>query len=411
MPRERAGRLYSKQLHVTYNSTHLLKSDGVFSEEARSKIEAFQIAHEYCPSTGRPHTHVSIRFKSRINRTVASWKKLLAGKAGPLTPRAEAGDGSSPEWDGSPIIGGGGDEAGGRLVDPSDIQHRPGKVGWRNMVEYGKKADQRPFQFGRPSLFNGAPGAGAGARIDWGLARDRISDAASWRAVLMDPDITGIVARHMKWAKEFYDVSHPQIWKPPSMTLTPWQALLARWILLCPAEHRQLHWVWSAASGTGKTTFANWLTQHCNVLPLSRKISDDLHMLSPETRVVWMDLPNSAVVEEKVRQLVEHWSNHGWKTSGKYQGTRKAWSGTLLVTSNQGPEALGSHLLQRVVEWGLVQRLTGTSMTAMRSTDAQNLGAEITLHAREGIPSLQVPGGPSFAVNVPGDLADRKSVV
>lgn len=177
---------------------------------------------EICPKTGAPHIQGYIEFKKA--KTFASVKNLI-GRA-------------------------------------AHLEYRKGTR--KEARDYCKKADTRmpdtePIELGEWT------GDEERKRNDLNKARTQIQAHKSWGAVLQDTELTEVVCRHKNWAREVYD-NRPQDIPAPDIVLYDWQVEILD-LLDQPPVTRRVIWIWSHASGTGKSTFYDYCCARFNVLP------------------------------------------------------------------------------------------------------------------------------------------------
>lgn len=130
-------------------------------------------------------------------------------------------------------------------------------------IAYCKKLDTRvapPLEFGNDE------GGHQGARADLETARQKILSCKSWPEVMHCEEISYVVARHLQWAKEVFDTRPMNIPVQEDLVLRKWENRVIS-ILDGEPQNRRIIWIWSALSGTGKTTFFNYCSTKYNVLP------------------------------------------------------------------------------------------------------------------------------------------------
>lgn len=103
------------------------------------------------------------------------------------------------------------------------------------------------------------------------------------------------------------------------LVLKPWQTNLLT-DLASPADPRKITWIWSAKGGTGKSTFATYLTVMNDACPLEYGKRADLAHIFAGT-------PKKIVVFDLTRKLPEHMEHiyslaealkRGWMNTSKY---------------------------------------------------------------------------------------------
>lgn len=186
-----------------------------------------------------------------------------------------------------------------------------------------------------------------GAREDLEAARVAIASKTSWNAVITDPELTNTVARHLSWAREVFNTR--LILAPcPEIELRKWQKKVLRF-LNGPPVKRRIIWIWSIQSGTGKTTFFDYVSANIPTVPGADWVNT-LYCYDGE-RVVWFDRTRSESNDDKSVDIfyrdLERWSNGSIHTSTKYVTCRKLVNAHIVVTANSEPD--GSRLPQRFV--------------------------------------------------------------
>lgn len=187
-----------------------------------------------------------------------------------------------------------------------------------------------------------------GKRTDLDVARKQILAHTSWHAVLQDPTLVSVVSRYLNWAKEVFN-SRPLAVIPPPITLRKWQKK-ALDIFNGPPTKRQIIWIWSYQSGTGKTTFFDYCSAHFSILP-GADFVNTLYLYNSE-RIIWFDRTRSESNDDKgtsrFYSTLESLSNHTIHSSTKYQGLRKHVCAHVVVTANGRPD--GALLPDRFLE-------------------------------------------------------------
>lgn len=177
-----------------------------------------------------------------------------------------------------------------------------------------------------------------GRRVDLEDARQRILRHTTWEAVLRDPELTAAVSRHITWAREVWN-SRPLEIPPPQIELRKWQKKVVTMLDEEPVN-RRIIWIYSYASGTGKTTFYNYCSAKYDVLP-GADWANTLYIYNSQ-RVIWFDRTRAESGNERnVDQFyidLERWSNHAVQTSTKYQPVRKYVRIHVVVTANGLPD-------------------------------------------------------------------------
>lgn len=172
-----------------------------------------------------------------------------------------------------------------------------------------------------------------GTRTDLNDARAKIEQHKSWSNVLRDPEITSAVARHKNWAREIYE-SRDRNYKPPEIQLYAWEKEASE-LLEGKPEKRRVIWIWSAESGTGKSTFFDYCSARFNVLP-GEDYPNTLYAYDDHA-IIWFDLTRADSNAPPYKAL-EKFSNGGYHISSKYVSCRKLVDAHVVVTANFPPD-------------------------------------------------------------------------
>jgi len=182
-----------------------------------------------------------------------------------------------------------------------------------------------PWEFG---VFQLEPGK----RLDLKVARETILKKRKLDDCYKDPELDQITSKYPRWVEKIHstkDVDHEI-----NIDLYDWQSEIYE-LLQGPPEHRRIFWIWSDESGTGKTTFRDWVSLKMDVLPASGKLTDILYAYD-NNDVIWFDFTRAQNGYESYASL-EELSNIGFKLSTKYTPLRKFVKAHIVVTSNHEP--------------------------------------------------------------------------
>lgn len=215
------------------------------------------------------------------------------------------------------------------------VHLEPRRGSQQQAIAYCTKTETRkvePLHFGTPSISK------QGQREDLEEARVLIASKNSWNAVLTDPGLTNTVARHLGWAREVFN-SRTIAAPLPDIVLRMWQERVMSLITAGPVK-RQIIWIWSYASGTGKTTFFDYVSAKFTVIP-GADWTNTLYCYDGE-QVVWFDRTRSESNDDKSTDSfyrdLEKWSNCTMHTSTKYVVCRKLVNAVIVVTANVQPD-------------------------------------------------------------------------
>ncbi|ESU40852.1 DNA-dependent RNA polymerase beta' subunit/160 kD subunit [Giardia duodenalis] len=146
------------------------------------------------------------------------------------------------------------------------------------------------------------------------------------------------------WAAIFEELSKRRMIAEPNIELRPWQVEIID-ILRTSPERRRIFWIWSAASGTGKTTFLEYLSLNNEfkeqTLSCPLALKELLFLFEPgKHRILYLNLPRD-YQEEKLKDsylpLLERLSDGGMMTSTKYEPRSKFMRCHIIVTANNPP--------------------------------------------------------------------------
>lgn len=188
--------------------------------------------------------------------------------------------------------------------------------------------DTQPLEFGKWD------GDDERQRTDLNDARKKILEHTSWRAVMQDPELTAVCARYGKWAREIWD-TRPLRTDDPGIHLYQWEAEVIG-MLEEPVQKRRVIWIWSAESGTGKTTFFDYCSSKYNVLPAG-DYANTMYAYDGEG-IIWFDLTRSQTGEHVPYHAIEKFSNATIHMSPKYASCRKKIVAHVVVTANIPPD-------------------------------------------------------------------------
>ncbi len=197
-------------------------------------------------------------------------------------------------------------------------------------------------------------GSQSGDRNDLAEAGEAIMQKKSWKEVLHDKELMPTVARYTKWSREMYD-NRPVEIEPVELEagLQPWQETLTNYLREEP-KRRRIFWVWSREHDTGKSTFKDYLDSlEMDILPGTLELHNLLAAYDRH-KIVWFDQAktntgqNSVNYETLRNHVLEKMSNHGWQLSTKFNVVKKYVKCHVVVTSNDPPphDALPKRLVE-----------------------------------------------------------------
>lgn len=192
------------------------------------------------------------------------------------------------------------------------------------MKAESRAPDEEPVEYGEWT------GGQERSRNDLTAAKKLISESSSWTAVMNNPELTPVIARYGRWAREVYD-NRPLTVAPLPITLYAWQEE-AMELLEGKHSRRQVIWIWSEESGTGKSTFFDYCSSRWNILPAVDYVNTlyayDGHYC------IWFDISRDQSGKEVPYHAIEKLSNGGFHLSTKYTSCRKLINCHIVVTAN-----------------------------------------------------------------------------
>lgn len=175
-----------------------------------------------------------------------------------------------------------------------------------------------------------------GNRTDLVAVRKRARELPNLAAAYNEDDLLPILAKYPKFVEACYQTR--VIPSPPELELRDWEEEMVELIMTEEPVHRRIIWLWSYASGTGKTTFMEWLSGRTTVLPIDTTTKQaDLYYAYDRHRVIWMDSTRASNTAPNY-QLLEQISNTGQKLSTKFHSCIKYFCCHVVVTSNFAPD-------------------------------------------------------------------------
>lgn len=270
--------------------------------EDADNVRGFHLAHEVGKKTGFVHWHAAVWLKEAKKLTMPSARAYLAVRG----------------------------------ITPNDIKFLKTNADWDKAIRYISKEDKEVYHYGEG-------GSVAKATILDLITSMRAKE--TWADVMRDEGLAALVAPRLAWAKEWWLHNKPPTELKIEIELLPWQHQALEILRGAPMT-RRIIWIWSRESRTGKTTFLNYLRQEFSVLTASGKLSDIYYAMGlKKYQVVHLNLARGSDFSQRgLRVMLEELSDHGAKTSGKYQTSLTIWSGHFIVTTNDDPATIAGFL-------------------------------------------------------------------
>lgn len=229
---------------------------------------------------------------------------------------------------------------------------------------------------------------GAGKRTDLLEVVEKLKTAASWSAVLDEPELYESRAKYPRFVKEQYEHERSKkrkVLKADYAKLYVWQDALIR-LWKGEPKKREIFWIWSNESGTGKSTFKDICRQDHGLTILDGVTSMrdllDAYRNMDNVDIIWFDFARTETEAPPDRYqhhalwLLEKLSNQTTHTATKYNAASISVVAHIVVTSNEPPPQ--GHLGERCHE---VQASKDPVPTPPRSPDL-----EITQNQEEMLP-------------------------
>lgn len=199
------------------------------------------------------------------------------------------------------------------------------------MKEDSRMPGTEPIEFGEWT------GKGQGRRDDLNAAKQIILDTPTWPQVMLNPELTSVVARNFRWAQEVHAARHFTMPKP-DIELLPWQQEVFEHLQGEPTN-RLIIWIWSNQTGTGKTTFCSYVSSQLDVIQGSDYVNT-LYVYNSQ-KVIWFDRTRDESTSFKsgdgFYNMLEKFSNFQAHMSTKYVPKQKYIRVHVVVTANCAP--------------------------------------------------------------------------
>lgn len=148
-------------------------------------------------------------------------------------------------------------------------------------------------------------------------------------------EIAPVMAKYDRYARAYYNHKRNKL-EPKEMELYPWQRDLMEY-LEGEWETRNIYWVWSEASETGKSTMMQYVAERMRTLIANSSNINDVMYAYDEHRVIWIDIPRQQPLDAKMTSMLEALSNGGQLPSNKYASGMKRVRAHIVVSCNRMP--------------------------------------------------------------------------
>lgn len=183
-----------------------------------------------------------------------------------------------------------------------------------------------------------------GLRVDFDVVRDMVIADTPYSKIAVEHP--AMCARYKGWVKEQINERRLDTMPIDNLVLYQWQQQILDYIMpqgcFKIPEPREIIWIWSDGSATGKSSFMQWLqaTHRGDVLCAPNFKWQDIVYLYDQQRVLWFNIPRDPGDEMRnIYHVLEKASDRGLATTGKYEGAQKCLSHMhVIVTANIPPD-------------------------------------------------------------------------
>lgn len=221
-------------------------------------------------------------------------------------------------------------------------------VGVRAHVETSHGSEEANYEYishtgkhaNKPGLLDGPWTIGSrnnhGKRNDLSLLREAVKGIRKFDELYDRDDIAMVLARHTQYAQKLYTLErNKRMEKITFPELYCWQYGIL-FYLNQPWKTREIFWIWSSLSGTGKSSFGQYVSTRYDTLIAEGEYKDILYAYSDQD-VIWFDISRTEQLSSNLLATLEKLSNGGLQMSTKYQSCQKHVYAKILVTSNRAP--------------------------------------------------------------------------
>lgn len=172
----------------------------------------------------------------------------------------------------------------------------------------------------------------SGTRTDLKVIAESVKTIGAKRTIQEMPEA------YLKCGKKLKELE--QILKPvrpdkPEVELYEWQQRVMLW-LSTPIQKREIMWIWSEASGKGKSTFYDYVASEYNVLKGDPEMKRTLYAYD-DHQVIWFDIPRQTPLDADFTSQLEALANQTTHLSSMFSPMMKLVKAKLIVTCNRPP--------------------------------------------------------------------------
>jgi len=159
--------------------------------------------------------------------------------------------------------------------------------------------------------------------------------------------------KYNKSFHELYELYKPSKLKTIEIELYEWEKELIDIFRTSP-KHRQVYWIWSSESNTGKTIFKQYCQDLFQVLDVNNFNFRDIVHTYNDDDIIWANLSRVDDIDATKLHVLEKLSDGGYCQSTKYEGSKKYIDSHIVVTSNHPPPF--NLLPERIVEYNVSKK-------------------------------------------------------
>lgn len=293
-----------------------VRNDGFY---AAQRVQHWTYQLEICPTTERSHVQLYVYFSSNVSlRTVQRRLSLANAHCEPCrgTPEQAAAYCSKDD-----------------TRDPAD---NSGPWAYGPVPQQGRRSDLIALH----------------EAIQVGL-EDNVSPITLELGLLRDAELFGAMTRagstFRRWMRLEHAAKHRDTYSPVPITLLDWQVSLTAILDTEKPKRRRIFWIWSRVSGTGKTTYLQWIRQNRNAAIGNAKLNDFLYSYqSSLAPIILFNLPRHQELSAQLLETLEALSDQGVIPCTKYESCEVLVYAHIVVFANIQPPVI--QLPDRITE-------------------------------------------------------------